>query len=140
MAMRNVGVAVDFSPCSKAALRWASTNLVRSGDRLVLVYVNTNYQIEQGVIHLWEQNGSPFIPLNEFSDPSITKRYGVSPDNEALEILGQAYQKGVEVVAKIYWGDPTKKLCEAIEQIPLHCLVVGNRGLSKIKRFIYTCE
>nr|CAD1842925.1 unnamed protein product [Ananas comosus var. bracteatus] len=75
-----------------------------------------------------------FIPLNEFSDPSITKRYGVSPDNEALEILGQAYQKGVEVVAKIYWGDPTKKLCEAIEKIPLHCLVVGNRGLSKIKR------
>lgn len=64
MAMRNVGVAVDFSPCSKAALRWASTNLVRSGDRLVLVYVNTNYQIEQGVIHLWEQNGSRALVLS----------------------------------------------------------------------------
>ncbi|XP_073105506.1 universal stress protein A-like protein [Elaeis guineensis] len=135
MAPRNVGVAVDFSACSKAALRWASTNLMREGDRLILVHVNSCYQNEQGMVHLWENTGSPFIPLDEFSDHYITKRYGVFPDKETLEILHHvANRKGVEVVAKIYWGDPKGKLCEAIEKIPLHCLVVGSRGLSRVKR------
>ncbi|KAJ3699677.1 hypothetical protein LUZ61_003382 [Rhynchospora tenuis] len=135
MGERNVGVAMDFSACSKAALRWASINLARAGDRLVLLHVNPSYQIEHGVVHLWEQDGSPLIPLYEFSDPLIAKRYGVTPDNETLDILAQvANQRQVEVVAKVYWGDPMKKICEGIEKIPLHCLVVGSRGLSKVKR------
>lgn len=58
MAGRNIGVAVDFSSCSKAALRWASTNLARNGDKLILIHVNNSYQNEQGAVHLWEQSGS----------------------------------------------------------------------------------
>ncbi|XP_072959557.1 universal stress protein PHOS32-like [Typha angustifolia] len=135
MAKRHVGVASDFSPCSRAALRWASRNVVRSGDRLVLVHVVSCYQKEQGVVHLWERTGSPLIPFNELSDPSVAKRYGISPDKETLDILAHvANLQGVEVVAKIYWGDPMKKLFEAIESMPLHCLVMGSRGLSKVKR------
>jgi Universal stress protein family len=61
MGQRNVGVAMDFSAFSKAALRWASTNLVRGGDRLVLLHVNSSYQIEHGIVHLWEQDGSRMI-------------------------------------------------------------------------------
>lgn len=49
---------MDFSTCSKAALRWASTNMVRGGDRLVLIHVNSSYQVESGIVHLWEQDGS----------------------------------------------------------------------------------
>lgn len=38
------------------------------------------------------------IPLIEFSDPHVTKTYGVSPDKETLEILTQvANQRGVRV-------------------------------------------
>jgi hypothetical protein len=38
------------------------------------------------------------------------------------------------VVLKIYWGDPREKICEAIDNIPLSCLTIGNRGLGKLKR------
>lgn len=133
MGERNVGVAMDFSACSKAALRWASTNMVRGGDRLVLLHVNSSYQVESGIVHLWEQDGSrmltflffvfvlfcfvctssfyrvsmnichsievlkqiityicsALIPLYEFSDPLIAKRYGVAPDKETLDILAR---------------------------------------------------
>ncbi|KAK8680995.1 hypothetical protein V6N13_053403 [Hibiscus sabdariffa] len=47
-----------------------------------------------------------------------------------------ARQNQVEVLMKIYWGDPREKLCEAIDQIPLSCIIVGNRGLGKLKRAI----
>ncbi|KAK8573031.1 hypothetical protein V6N13_048594 [Hibiscus sabdariffa] len=108
-AERRVGVAVDFSASSKNA---------RSDSAL-------------------EATGSPFIPWSEFSDPVITKRYGVKPDPETLDIVSTAArQNQVEVLMKIYWGDPRDKLCEAIDQIPLSCIIVGNRGLGKLKRAI----
>lgn len=139
MGGRKIGVAVDFSSCSKAALRWASTNLTRSGDQLVLIHVNSSYHNEQGAVQLWEQSGSPLIPLAEFSDPHVAKTYAVSPDKETLEILNQmSNQRGVEVLAKILYGDPAKKLYEAVDLVPLNCLVVGNRGLSTLKRYLNT--
>jgi hypothetical protein len=45
----------------------------------------------------------------------------------------------VEVVAKVYWGEPAKKLTEAAQGIPLHWLVVGNRGLGAVKRQAHPC-
>ncbi|XP_052156803.1 universal stress protein PHOS32-like [Oryza glaberrima] len=134
---RNIGVAMDFSACSKAALRWAAASMARPGDRLVLVHVKASFQYEQGVAHLWEQQGSPMIPLVELADPRVSRIYGVAPDAETIGILtSAANQKGVEVVAKVYWGEPAKKLTEAAQGIPLHWLVVGNRGLGAVKRVL----
>lgn len=36
---RSVGVGMDYSPTSKAALKWAAENLAEAGDRIILIHV-----------------------------------------------------------------------------------------------------
>ncbi|XP_022138275.1 universal stress protein PHOS32 [Momordica charantia] len=136
-AERRVGVAVDFSECSRKALKWAIDNIIRKGDYLVLVTVRPDSDYEDGEMQLWQTTGSPLIPLSEFSDPLTTKKYGLKPDAQTMDIVTTATaQKEISVLLKIYWGDAREKLCEAIDHVPLTCLVIGNRGLGKIKRAI----
>lgn len=55
---RFVGVAVDFSACSKKALKWAIDNILRKGDHLILVTVRPEGHYEEGEMQLWEATGS----------------------------------------------------------------------------------
>ncbi|OMO53541.1 Universal stress protein A [Corchorus capsularis] len=136
-ADRRIGVAVDFSPSSRNALKWAVDNVVRKGDHLILLTIQPEKMYEGGEMQLWEATGSPFIPSSDFCNPDIMKKYGVKPDPETLDIATTAArQKEVEVLMKIFWGDPREKLCEAIDNIPLSCIIVGNRGLGKLQRVI----
>ncbi|CAN8270222.1 unnamed protein product [Cochlearia groenlandica] len=134
---RRIGVAVDFSECSKKALSWAVDNAVRDGDYLILITIAQDIHYEQGEMQLWESVGSPLLPLSEFSNLAVMKKYGVKPDAETLDIANTASRnKSITVVMKIYWGDPREKICEAVETIPLSSLVMGNRGLGGLKRMI----
>ncbi|XP_078445321.1 adenine nucleotide alpha hydrolases-like superfamily protein [Wolffia australiana] len=137
LADRRVGVAVDFSACSKEALRWTVNNVVRDGDHLILVNVLKEGQYEGGETQLWEASGSPLIPLSELPDPSIQRKYGIKPDPETLDIVNDlAKQKEVVIVLKVLYGDAREKLLEAVDHIPLSCIIIGNRGLGKIKRVL----
>jgi hypothetical protein len=49
---RRVAVAVDFSDCSKKALRWAVENVVRDGDYLILLTVRPSGNYEEGEMQL----------------------------------------------------------------------------------------
>lgn len=57
MAERRIGVAMDFSPSSKKALRWATDNLVRKGDTLVLLHIRHHGKDEAKNV-LWSRTGS----------------------------------------------------------------------------------
>uniref|UniRef100_A0A0C9RYP5 TSA: Wollemia nobilis Ref_Wollemi_Transcript_2919_1255 transcribed RNA sequence n=1 Tax=Wollemia nobilis TaxID=56998 RepID=A0A0C9RYP5_9CONI len=133
---RTIGVALDNSNTSKAALKWAIDNLVDRGDRVVVVHVHKD-KSDPPQKKLWEDTGSPLIPLSEFREPSLAKQYGVTPDPEVLSMLDTvSKQKEARVVVKIYWGDPREKICDAVEDNKLDCLVVGSRGLGLIKRVL----
>ncbi|KAL2997336.1 hypothetical protein AAZX31_09G035500 [Glycine max] len=103
-----LGVAVDFSACSIKALKLTVDNVVREGDNLVLIIVRHAHGYEH--MQLWETTGSPLIPLAEFSDPVLMKRYELKP---APEIV---------VLMKIYWGDARERLCETIDHVCLGTL------------------
>ncbi|CAD5163405.1 unnamed protein product [Musa acuminata subsp. malaccensis] len=45
-------------------------------------------------------------------------------------------QKEIVIVMKIHRRETGEKIYEAIDSIPLSCLVTGNRGFDKIKRVL----
>ncbi|KAJ1380591.1 UspA [Sesbania bispinosa] len=131
---RRLGVAMDFSPCSIKAFKWTVDNIAKEGDHLILVIVRPQEHYEHGEMHLWEATGSPLIPLDEFSDPVLLKRYGLKPEPEVLDTASTvAKQKSVVVLLKIYWGDAREKILEAIDHVPLDSITLGNRGLGPLK-------
>lgn len=133
---RTIGVGMDYSQTSKSALRWTIDNLIDRGDHLILIHVlspKTDFAEKK----LWEDTGSPLIPLEEFREMNMSKKYGLTPDPEVLDILETVSKtKGAKAMAKIYWGDPREKLCCAVQDVKLDSLVVGNRGLGVLKRVL----
>ncbi|KAF7816303.1 Universal stress protein A-like protein [Senna tora] len=135
--IRTVGIAMDFSPTSKLALRWAVDNLINDGDRIILINVQPPTS-DHTRKELFEDTGSPaLVPLEELKEMNFTKQYGIARDFEVLDVLDTVSKtKGAKVVAKVYWGDPREKLCVASEDLKLDSLVIGSRGLGSIKRVL----
>ncbi|XP_028784544.1 universal stress protein PHOS32-like [Neltuma alba] len=133
---RRVGIAMDFSPTSKLALRWTVDNLIDHGDLIILINVQPP-ESDHTRKELFEDTGSPLVPLEELKEINFTKQYGIARDSEVLDILDTVSKtKEAKVVAKVYWGDPREKLCAAAEDLKLDSLVIGSRGLGSIKRLL----
>ncbi|GAA0176364.1 hypothetical protein LIER_29370 [Lithospermum erythrorhizon] len=133
---RSVGIGMDYSPTSKKALKWAIDNLIEDGDRIIIVHV-VSPKVDTSHKQLFEDTGSPLIPLEEIRQINVSNLYGLTPDAEVLDLLDTvARMKEVKVVAKVYWGDPREKLCQAAYQLKLDSLVVGSRGLGVLKRVL----
>lgn len=71
---RRVAVAVDFSPCSRKALKWAVDNVVKEGDHLILVTVRPEGNYEEGEAQLWAVTGSRTFSLLLFSNHTSCRR------------------------------------------------------------------
>jgi nucleotide-binding universal stress UspA family protein len=133
---RYIGVALDYSPSSKYALKWTIDNILRPNDHLIVVVVNKDFHLEGGTAVLWEKTGSPFIPLAAAETAHNQQSYQLKADEEVTKTLHEAAAKKITVVYKIYWGDAKEKICNAVIDSPLDSLVMGCRGLSTLKRTI----
>ncbi|KAM7278937.1 hypothetical protein ACFE04_006071 [Oxalis oulophora] len=133
---RTVGIGMDYSATSKLALKWAADNLINDGDRIILIIVQSPDSDHAGKL-LFEDTGSPLVPLEEFREINFSTQYGLTNDPQVLDILDTvARTKGAKVVAKVYWGDPREKLCDAVAELKLDSLVIGSRGLGVLKRVL----
>ncbi|XP_019248351.1 PREDICTED: universal stress protein PHOS32-like [Nicotiana attenuata] len=133
---RIVGIGMDYSATSKAALKWVIDNLKKEDDRIIIIHV-ASPKADPTNKQLFENTGSPLIPLDEFREINVSKHYGLNPDKEVLNMLDTVSKvKNVTVVAKVYWGDAREKLCDAVEHLKLDTLVVGSRGLGVLKRVL----
>ncbi|XP_042465299.1 universal stress protein PHOS32-like isoform X1 [Zingiber officinale] len=130
---RKIGVALDFSKSSKRALEWAIDNLLGHGETLVVLHVR-HPKSSSSTADL--SSDSAPIPLSEFRELEVLKRYDLEVDALVLDALDTAArQKEAIIVLKLYAGDPREKLCDAVEDLKLDSLVMGCRGLGQIQSF-----
>ncbi|MCD7448279.1 hypothetical protein HAX54_040392 [Datura stramonium] len=117
-------VAIDESEESFYALNWALDHLINNSTNIITLI---NVQL-------------PFSPMVYPAGPAPTVVEAVkkAQHENATRTLSRALhlckQKTVKAETLILEGDPKDKICQAADELHADLLVVGSRGLGKIKR------
>ncbi|CAN0879149.1 Universal stress protein A-like protein [Linum grandiflorum] len=143
-----VMVAIDESDCSFYALQWVLDHLV--GSRGGIVPSNEPSMEETGMVtlvHVQQPFHAQILPVGPggggaaaFYATSATFQQSMkaaAAENSAA-LLARALKlcsdKMIKAETLVLEGDAKDKLCQATEQTHVDLLVVGSRGLGKIKR------
>ncbi|KAK4749899.1 hypothetical protein SAY87_027348 [Trapa incisa] len=139
MRKMKVMVALDDSEGSFYALMWALDHLFHGrtreeNDRLGLI---TAVHIQEPLLHYVFPAAGPGGTAFYASSAVIESVKTAQEENTAL-ILSRAIQmcreRMVEAETLIMTGDPKDMICQATEEMQVDLLVIGSRGLGKIKR------
>ncbi|KAJ6864617.1 hypothetical protein NC651_035238 [Populus alba x Populus x berolinensis] len=123
-------VAIDESDGSFYALKWALDHLVDG-----ITPPNVPSQEESSLITLVDcfQITAAF-----YATPSIVEsvRKAQAENDAALQsrALQMCKDKMIKAESLVLEGEPKDKICQATEQMQVDLLVLGSRGLGKIKR------
>ncbi|CAL9201401.1 unnamed protein product [Musa hybrid cultivar] len=137
-------VAVEETEGSSYALSWALDNLFTSaGDvpdkteslsRLVLIHA------QQPLQHFMHPNYMSCLVAAVYATSSVIDSVRRAQEQNSRNLLERATKvcrsKLVEAEMVIVDGDPKEMICQFAEQMQADLLVVGSRGLSKIRRAI----
>ncbi|KAL2898861.1 Universal stress protein PHOS32 [Bienertia sinuspersici] len=119
---KKIGVAMDFSKGSKAALKWAMDGLLKEGNNLFMIHIQHSQALESRN-RMWSDSGSP-------ESDKVMHGYGVEIEPEVLDLLRTiSSQLQVNVFWKIYWGDAREKICEAAVHLHLDTLAMEAEAL-----------
>ncbi|KAH0767931.1 hypothetical protein KY285_003802 [Solanum tuberosum] len=114
-------VAIDESEESFYALKWALDNLINDPSIIITFQCPTS-----------------FYPHVVFAAPTVVEAVKKGQHENATRILSRALhlckQKMVKAETLILDGDPKDMICQAAHELHADLLVVGSRGLGKIKR------
>lgn len=136
---RKVMVAIDDSECSHYALMWVLDNLEESITKSPLVIFNaqpppTNNSFTAAAL------SSARMYCSVSATPEYT--YTIQEQNRklAFALLEKAKEicagRGVDAETLTEVGDPQSTICDAVQRLNISLLVLGERGIGKIKRAI----
>ncbi|KAH9568926.1 hypothetical protein CY35_03G104300 [Sphagnum magellanicum] len=122
---RNIVVAIDHGPDSRAAFEWTLTHFARMADTLYLVHV----------IPSWEEAAAGHVSPRKSTEEEVLSQVAESLMDKLAK---EAYEVCmVKTVPRILEGvDIGKAICTEAERIQPAAVVMGSRGLGFVKSFI----
>ncbi|KAK1296288.1 Universal stress protein A-like protein [Acorus calamus] len=130
-----VVVALDESELSFYALTWAIDHLCGLSSavtgEVTLFLVHGQTPAQTFIFPAGPGNGV-------YAMPSVVDSVKKAQDAQSAALLAKAFevckQRLVKAETLVLEGDPKEVICQAVEQVNADLLVVGSRGLGKIKR------
>ncbi|KAG5252958.1 hypothetical protein OIU76_021202 [Salix suchowensis] len=135
-------VAIDESDGSFHSLKWAlnhlvdeiaPTNVPSQEESSLITLVHVHQPFQHYVFPAGPAGAAAF-----YAPPSIEESVRKAQAENDAALLSRALQmckdKMIKAESLVLEGDPKDKICQATEQMQVDLLVLGSRGLGKIKR------
>lgn len=126
---QNIVVGTDGSETAGVAVQHALM-LAKAGGGTLHV-VNAYQNVSLSMAAMASGSGGPAVDLDRLNGGM--EEYG---QKVVADVAALAEAEGVTVVPHVVCSDPADALCDVAGQVGADLLVVGNRGMSGIKRFM----
>ena len=126
---RNIVVGTDGSETAKIAVSHAMALAQAGGGTLHIVHAYQNVSL--GMAAIAAGSGGPAVDLDRLND-------GLQENGAAVvaQVQAEAAAGGVECRTHVVSGEPADVLVTVAEKVGADLIVVGNRGMSGVKRFM----